>query len=73
MGRLYSMDHLFLPMMFHLMEDQHTITIMEIAFLLAVRIDHCIYPDQHPTQVDPWWEMVCSVFLFFVIQVNDVS
>lgn len=64
-GLLYSMDHPFLPMMFHFLGDQHIHTIMEVVFLVAVLIDHCIYLDQHPTLVDPWWEMVCSAFIIF--------
>lgn len=60
---LSSMDHLFHPMMFHFLGDQHIITTTAAAYLQAAPTDLCICLDQHLILADPWLEMVCFVHL----------
>lgn len=57
-----SMEHLCLHMTFHFLEAQHIIiTVMEVDFLEAAHIDHCIYLLPLLIPVDQLCEVVYSV------------
>lgn len=53
MALLFSMAQEFPLMKPHFLEDQHTLTIMEEAFLEVAPTDRCLCLDHHHILVDP--------------------